>query len=126
MPEEPSIPYVTSPQFRTIFVDGMSSVALGDAFGARLLVTMTRLDVFPIRERVRLIEGHRIELIPGVIPDVMTQKTVEIIVEMRPDTALQMANNLLDGLQLLDPVTKAKYGIPPNLMKNAGLPPPGG
>ena len=80
----PFLDYVRSPQFRTVFADGVSTVMLSDAVADRLLVSFLRFDILPIRERANTIEAGRFELIPNVIPETRAQKTLEVSLELRP------------------------------------------
>jgi hypothetical protein len=123
MPDEPFLSYFRSPQFRTIFVDGIASIMLSDAISDRVLASFTRFDVLPVREKATSLAGGRMELIPGVVPDRQPQKTVEATLEIRPDVALAIANNLLTTLSNLPKERKDIYGIPATVGPISAAPP---
>jgi hypothetical protein len=70
------------------------------------------MDIIPTGETVTKHDDGRIEILPGTIPETEPQKTVEVAIEMRPDTALNMVAALLDALQRMPADRKSLYGIP--------------
>ena len=114
MPET-TVNYVPSPGFRTAFIDNVVSVGVADALGARIQVSFMRMDVVPIGEKAQQDASGNISFLPNVIPNVRQQKTVEFAIDMRPDTALAVINNIITALRQLPLERQARYGIPQNL-----------
>jgi hypothetical protein len=123
MPEETVISYVPSPQFRTCLIDGAVAVTLSDHISDRVAVSFTRFEAIPLREPAQWTEDNRIRSTSGYRgPEMKQQRTVEFSIEIRPDTALSIINNLLTTLAQLPEGRKKLYGIPANIAPIPAVP----
>lgn len=123
MPREIDLKYERAEGYRNVVVDNATTIALSDAAGVRMFASFTRIETVPISEKAIEMDGGGVGLIPGSLPVTEPRKTLEVTLEMRPDTVLAIANALFKALEGLGQPYKNLYGIPDKLPQAQPIPP---
>jgi hypothetical protein len=91
-------------------VDTAAIAVIGDAYGARINVSFTRMDMKLISQNV-IKEGNQVTSIPNNSPKAEPVKIVEFTAEMRPDQAFALLAALQNALGNLPEPVRRQFGM---------------
>jgi hypothetical protein len=108
------VPHVRSLSYRTAVIDNAITSAIELGATSRILLSLTRLEIYTQWDNVEDVPGGGFRVVPGDI-GTKEQRTIEFTADMAPDQALTVVNNVLETMSRLSADSKAKYGLPNNI-----------
>ena len=106
--------HVRSASHRTAVIDNGITSLIQQGSGVRVLLSLTRLDVFTQWDNIEDFSGGTFRIIPGD-PGEKKERIIEFTADMAPDQALMVVNNILEAMSKLSEENKEKYGLPKNI-----------
>lgn len=112
MPEDIRLKHIRSDGFRIVVSDNAICSMVADQFGARITMTLTKMAISSSSEAAVREDDGGIRTLSGSNVESEVYRSLEVAADLRPDHALNVANQLLETLKGLPAALKQQYGIP--------------
>ena len=112
MPSDIPLRHVYSSEFRTCLIDNAVVTTVSDSIGARIVISLTRMENRTTSEKARKEDNGAITLLPGITPDAELVRIIEFSADMRPDQVMGLVAAIQIAISKIPADQRSRYNIP--------------